>query len=192
MEKTDEELVLACRRGDEAAWEVLVRRYQRLIYAIPRRAGLDDEAAADVFQRTFAQLLNKLDALEQPSRIGAWLTTTAKRESWRMAQRDRLTVPLPTASSDEGDDEPADLRDDAPLPEEAVEQLEQQHAIRLALQAIDETCRKLLTLLFFRPEPPPYSEIAQTLGMSEGSIGPIRARCLQKLRKQLDRMQFDI
>lgn len=192
MERTDEELILACRRGEEAAWEELVRRYQRLVYAIPRRAGLDEEAAADVFQRTFTQLLNKLDVLEQPSRVGAWLVTTAKRDAWRMAQRARLTMPLPTPGGDAEDDEPADLRDDAPLPQEMIEQLERQHVVRRALQSIDEMCRRLLTLLFFQPEPPPYSEIAQTLRMSEGSIGPTRARCLQKLRKQLDKLGFDM
>lgn len=191
MERTDEELILACRRGEEAAWEELVHRYQRLVYAIPRRAGLDEEAAADVFQRTFAQLLNKLDVLEQPSRVGAWLVTTAKRDAWRMAQRARLTTPLPTPGGEWEDDEPADLRDDAPLPQEVVEQLEQQHIVRMVLQSIDEMCRRLLTLLFFQPEPPPYTEIARTLGMSEGSIGPTRARCLQKLRKQLDKLGFD-
>jgi len=61
MEPTDKQLLLACRRGEEAAWEALVRRYQRLIYAIPQRAGLDADAAAEVFQEVFITLLQKVD-----------------------------------------------------------------------------------------------------------------------------------
>ncbi|HYN88511.1 MAG TPA: hypothetical protein VER55_08265, partial [Ardenticatenaceae bacterium] len=71
MESSDEALVLACRRGDAAAWEALVRRYQRLIYTIPRRAGLDEEQAADIFQRVFEKLVAKLHEIEQPDRVKA-------------------------------------------------------------------------------------------------------------------------
>src|SRR5690242_11091622 len=83
MNLSDEALVLACRRGDEAAWETLVERFQRLIYTIARRAGLDEDAATDVFQNVFASLVERLDRIEQPDRIQAWLVTAAKRESWR-------------------------------------------------------------------------------------------------------------
>src|SRR6185369_17971886 len=83
MNLSDEALVLACRRGDETAWEALIERFQRLIYSIPRRAGLDEDAAADVFQNIFANLVERLDRIEQPDRIHAWLVTTAKRETWR-------------------------------------------------------------------------------------------------------------
>ena len=81
MAQSDEELLRACRRGDEAAWEALVRRYQRLVYAVPRRAGLDEDAAADVFQDVFATLLENVGAIEQPSRLHAWLVTTARRKT---------------------------------------------------------------------------------------------------------------
>ncbi|HWS56894.1 MAG TPA: hypothetical protein VN228_22340, partial [Pyrinomonadaceae bacterium] len=67
------------------------------------------------------------------------------------------------------------------LPDEALVQLERQHLVRAALEELDERCAKLLRLLFYRAEPPPYSEIAAALGTTEGSIGPTRARCLKKL-----------
>ncbi len=57
--------------------------------------------------------------------------------------------------------------------------------VRTALGKIGDDCRKLIELLFYQPERPAYSEIAQALKISEGSIGPTRARCLQKLRRQL-------
>ena len=73
------------------------------------------------------------------------------------------------------------LADEALLPDEALEQLEQQHLVRASLGELEERCRKLLRLLFYSPEPPPYTEIAAALGTSECSIGPTRDRCLKKL-----------
>jgi RNA polymerase sigma factor (sigma-70 family) len=181
---SDEALVLACRRGDAAGWEMLIRRYRRLVYSIPRRAGLDDDAAADVFQNVFTALVTSLDRISQPARIGAWLTTTARRETWRQRRHARL-VPLRPPGA--GDDAAAiDHPDDALAPEEALLRWEERQRVRAAVAALDERSRRLVTLLFSRAEPPPYAAIASALGVPEGSIGPTRARCLRKLRRLLD------
>lgn len=180
MEPNDEELLGACRRGDEGAWEALVRRYQRLIYTVPRRAGLDEDAASEVFQEVFTTLLENIESIEQPSRLQAWLVTTARRKTWRVIRRAANTRPF-ERSDEPGDAEMYDVPDEQPLPLEALLRLEQQHMIRTGLAQLDERCRKLLTMLFYSPEPPPYSEIAAALRTSEGSIGPTRARCLRKL-----------
>ena len=182
MGQSDEELLRACRRGDEAAWEALVRRYQRLVYAVPRRAGLDEDAAADVFQDVFATLLENVEAIEQPSRLHAWLVTTARRKTWLTIKRARRTRPI---EGDEEGDEISAIADESLLPDEALAQLEEQHLVRAALAELDERCRRLLTMLFCRADAPPYSEIASALGTSEGSIGPTRARCLKKLLGEL-------
>lgn len=188
MQRTDEQLLLDCRRGDETAWEALVHRYQRLIYAIPRRAGLDEDLAAEVFQEVFSTLLQNVERIEQPSRLHAWLVTTARRKTWRMVSRESGTQSL-SPDDDEGGAGLLDtLADRALLPDEALLQLEQQHLVRAALEELDTRCRDLLRMLFYAPEPPPYSEIAARLGTTEGSIGPTRARCLQKLLKLLDKM----
>jgi RNA polymerase sigma factor (sigma-70 family) len=183
MARSDVELVLACRSGDETAWEELLQRYQRLLYAIPMRAGLSADDAAEVFQRTCVILLEHIARIEQPERIGAWLVTTARRESWRLQRRMRVAT---TLSIDNDDDQMLDLIDSALLPEEGLMVLEQQHAIRAGLANLDERCRNLLQMLFYRDTPLSYSEIAAATGVSEGSIGPTRARCLQKLRNQLE------
>ncbi len=188
MEPSDEALILACRQGDPVAWEALIVRYQRLIYSIPCRAGLDEALSAEVFQHVFATLFEKLDRIEQPARIHAWLVTTARRETLRLIRREGAAQPL--GSSDDAEDEAGELPDRSPLPDEVVQRLEEQHAVRTALAALDERCRKLLTLLFFHPTPPPYAEIAAALGTTEGSIGPTRARCLQKLRRLLESIEF--
>src|SRR5262249_48140762 len=175
MEPTDKKLVLDCRRGDEAAWEALVHRYQRLIYAIPQRAGLTEDQAAEVFQDVFTTLLEKLHAIEQPERIHAWLVTTARRKTWRVIARERVLVRTAPVDDESGlDDSLSDLPDSAPLPDEVLARLEEEHRVRTALDAMDERCRQLLKLLYYERAPLSYTEIAARLGTPEGSIGPTR------------------
>lgn len=183
---TDEELVLACRRGEESAWEALVGRYQRLVYSIPYRAGLRDDLAGDVFGHVFVSLVEHLDRIEQPSRIGTWLVTTAKRETWRVSKANRVGQPAVGHGDPHEVDFTASLPDSSLLPEEELLRLEEQHRVRTAVSGLDDRCRSLLTMLFYDPEPPPYTTIASIMGTTEGSIGPTRARCLQKLRKLLE------
>jgi RNA polymerase sigma factor (sigma-70 family) len=178
VEPTDEALLQACRGGDASAWEALIARYQRLIYAICRQTGLNPEQSADVFQSVFTALLQQLDRIEQPALLGSWITTTARRQSWALVRRKSAM------EQSLGDDtlQANTLSDPAPLPDEIVLRQEQQHSVRIALLALDERCHTLLTLLFYRANPAPYDEIATTLGIRVGGIGPTRARCLQKLR----------
>ncbi len=176
-------LVAACRQGDATAWEILIRRYQRLIYAIPRRAGLDEDGAAEVFQRVCMALLEHLHTIERPDRLGAWLATTARRESWRQLRGRRTSAIEPLETDEERE---VTIVDPALLPDEQLERLERQHEVRLALARLDERCRALLQMLFYRPDPAPYDVVARELQIPEGSIGPTRARCLQKLRRLLE------
>lgn len=186
MTQSDVKLLQACRHGDAAAWETLVTRYQKLIYTIPRRAGLDEDDAADVFQEVFTTLFEKLDTIEQPERLHAWLVTTARRKTWRVISRRRM-LQQQSDPDEAGESEFENLPANTPLPDEILVRLEDQHRVRTCLAALDERCRNLLTLLFYRDEPPPYAEIAATLGTSEGSIGPTRARCLKKLLTLLEK-----
>jgi RNA polymerase sigma factor (sigma-70 family) len=187
--RSDEQLLAGCRRGEEGAWEALVLRYQRLIYAIPRRAGLDEDAAAEIFQEVFATLLESIETIEQPSRLQAWLVTTAKRKTWRTIGRAKALRPF-ASEEGAGEDEMYDLADEGLLPDEALTRLEEQHLVRAAVAELGERCRTLLQMLFYAAEPPPYSEIAAALGTSEGSIGPTRARCLKKLLDALKKKGF--
>jgi RNA polymerase sigma factor (sigma-70 family) len=186
MEPSDEALILACRRGEASAWETLSTRYRGLIYNVGRRAGLDKEQAADVCQNVFAILVRQLNRIEQPARIGAWLMTTARHEAWKLRQRERASGM--TVSYDEHENDA--LTDDALLPDERLLRLEEQHKVHAGVAALDERCRKLLTLLFYRHDPAPYAEVATTLGIPEGSIGPLRGRCLRKLRRILNGLEF--
>lgn len=184
-DQDDAALVLACRRGDAKSWETLVRRYKRLIYAIPRRARLGDDQADDVFQMVFSKLVENLDKIEQPDRLQAWLVTTARRETIRLINQSRRTVTL--VSDDEDAPDPVDsIADTSPLPDEVMERLQLHHRIRTSMDAIDERCRAILQWLYGDGEAPAYTEIATRLGIPEGSVGPTRARCVEKLRKQME------
>jgi RNA polymerase sigma factor (sigma-70 family) len=185
VERSDESLLDACRRGDEAAWEALVARYQRLVYGIPRRAGLDADSASDVFQTVFVRLVAALETIEQPDRLRAWLVTTAKRETFRVIRKNRAQPALLDDIAETGGATPEPVDEGLPA-DKAFEEVETRDEVRRALDSIDERCRELLGLLFFSAEPPQYAEIASRLGMPEGSIGPTRARCLRKLLLQLE------
>jgi RNA polymerase sigma factor (sigma-70 family) len=183
----DATLVARCRQGDGSAWQALVQRYQRLVYAIVRRMGDDEHAAADVFQTVFSRLLQHLPKLTEPDRLQAWIVTTAKREALLQRRRAQRTVSMHRQGEDgqaAADWEPAD---DAHGPEQQIDDLQQLHAVRLALDKLDPRCRDLLNLLFTDADlRVPYEEVARRLGVPVGSIGPTRARCLGKLRGLLD------
>ena len=192
MELSDEALVAGCRGGDEAAWEIVIERYQRLIYAIARRAGLDEQASAEVFQQTFTLLVQNLERITQPSQLQAWLVTTARRETLRTLRRERSFIAVFGSHASEGADASRVMEhipDDALLPDDALVKLEEQHRVRAAVAQLDERCRELITLLFYRQEHGQYAEIAAQLGVPEGSIGPTRARCLKKLLRALNNLK---
>lgn len=190
---SDADLFLCCREGSQPAWHALVRRFQRLVYTVPRRAGLSEAQAADVFQVAFSRLFEHIDRIDDPSRVRAWLVTTAKRETLRLLELDRRLAEPPAGSASQADGELDDdagaldqLPDPSPLPESLLDDLQQQDRLHRALAQLDERSRALLTLLFLQDEPLSYSDIAQRLQMPEGSIGPTRARCLQRLRSLLE------
>jgi RNA polymerase sigma factor (sigma-70 family) len=191
MDDTDSQLVLACRRGDQLAWERLIRRYQRLIYAIPLRAGLDEDQAAEIFQEVFTTFFQKLNDIEEPEKLQAWLVTTARRKTWRTIVKSQRQT-RPEAEAVDWANEAATVRDETPLPDERLLMLEEQHLIRTALSSLDERCQTLLRMLFYRSQPPAYTEIAAELDIPEGSVGPTRARCLDKLLRILKKLDVHV
>lgn len=183
IEQSDAELVRGCRSGEAAAWDRLVERYQRLIYAIPRRAGLTEQQCADVFQDVFVTLLEKLDEIEQPEKIRSWIVTTAKFKTWSAVRGSRGFYSPET--EEEMETEMASLPDRTPLADELLIELEQQHLIRTAIKQLDERCQKILSMIYLREAAASYAQVAAAIGVGETSISPLRARCLKKLEKVL-------
>ena len=185
LEKSDAELVKACRRGEESAWNALVDRYQRLIFAIPRRAGLTEEQAADILQEVFLTLFEKLDEIEQPDKIRSWIVTTAKFKTWGAVRSEKGFYSPET--EEEMEQEMASLPDTSPLADERLIELEQQHLIRTALQKLEDRCRTILSMIYLRDQTASYAEVAVAIGVGETSISPMRTRCLKKLAKILEK-----
>lgn len=181
MHRTDEELVKACREGDESAWEAITRRYQNLLYSIPRRAGLGKDLASDVLQEVFTTLYLKIDSIEKPEHLKSWLFTTARHKTIHLITRE--TRGRPRSISDDENDPAFDIVDKSPLADEVLIRFEREDQIEKAFDEIDERCRRLLMMLYLESDKIPYSEIAERLDIPLGSIGPTRARCLQKLLK---------
>lgn len=186
-DRTDAELLIECKNGSKKAWEALIRRFQRLIYTIPRRAGLSEEQAADVFQIVFSRAYEHLNSISQPERIQAWLVTTAKRETLAILRQSQRTVSISIHDDDEEGSKPFDIEDEALLPDETLEQLQLQRQLRAAVEQLDAKSQEFVKLVFLQEDAIPYSEIAKRLGISEGSIGPTRTRCMEKLRAIMEK-----
>ena len=179
----DAALVRRCQKGDQHAWDELVDRYQRLIYAVPRRAGLSEEQAADVFQEVFVTLLEKIDDIREPEKIRSWMVTTAKFKTWGTIRgtKDHYSP----ATDEEMDAEMAGITDTSPLADEMLIEVEEQHMIRSALKLIEERCQKILSMIYLCDPAASYAEVAAAIGVGETSISPLRTRCLKKLEKVL-------
>lgn len=179
----DAALIKRCRTGDQAAWDELVDRYQRLIITVPRRAGLSEEQAADVFQDVFLTLFEKIDEIEQPERIRSWMVTTAKFKTWAVVRGSKGLYSPET--EEEMEAEMAKLSDTSPLADDVLIELEEQHLIRTALKEMEERCRQIISMIYLRDPAATYAEVAESIGVGETSISPLRTRCLKKLEKIL-------
>lgn len=174
----------ACLSGDSAAWDALIGRYQGFIFALALRQGLSSADADDVFQDVCLKLFRHLDELRDVQRLSSWLGAIVRQEVWRRRRR-----PQPEQLNDLPAEGEILIAIQAPDPESAVLEQEQEQLVRMGLGSLSETCRSLLGLLY-GPDDVSYAEAAEQLSMPIGSIGPRRARCLDRLRKELETFGF--
>lgn len=165
------------RAGVPGAMDELVTTMTPALWHVVRAYGLERAQAEDVVQTTWMTLVQRSDAIADPQAVAAWLTTTARREAWRVARTGRPAV----AASDELLERV--LEDVGSAEEEAVARDRDQH-LWACVRRLPERCRRLLRVVAFE-ERPDYAGIARDLGMPVGSIGPTRGRCLAKLREAL-------
>jgi RNA polymerase sigma factor (sigma-70 family) len=177
---TDERLVQSCLAGEQAAWAALIRRYERLIYSIPFRYGAKPEDAADIFQNVCLELYGELPRLRKVESLRSWLITVAMRRSLKWKQsRQRYEM------DDEG--VLAEVADpEAVASPEWLAQAERAQVVREALATLTERCQSLLRQLFFEDPPRPYEEVSRSLGLAIGSMGFMRSRCLEKMRRAME------
>jgi len=181
----DDRLVAACLKGDQQAWSALIDKYKNLIFSIPMKLGLYDDAA-DIFQAVCVDLLNDLPQLREPRALPKWLMQTCYHKCLQVRYRAEKQVPL----NEENTEIASDSGDSSMLPEDMLVQLEKEQAVRNALSELSPRCEQMVRMLFFETPPRPYEDIAKELGLATGSIGFIRGRCLEKLKQQLENMGF--
>ncbi len=170
-EITDAQLVERCRAGDAAAWNELVERFSRYVYAIAVRAfRLPEHDAEDVFQEVFARTYERLDSLRDDAAIRPWIAQLTRNACIDRLRSGGREEPMP---------EPLEGAADAVL-----EQLDDALAVHEGMRAISPNCREILDRFFARDES--YRTIGEALGIPPGTIASRISRCLGKLRAQLE------
>ena len=166
------------RAGEEARMAELVRILTPILWHTARASRLDAAAAEDVLQTVWLTLVRKADTITEPLAVLQWLVVTTKREAWRVARGQARVRP-------EDLEAPGALRSEATESvEDAVLRATSDHRLWQHVEGLPERCRTLLRVIAFADRPD-YAELAQALGMPQGSIGPTRGRCLAKLRLAL-------
>jgi RNA polymerase sigma factor (sigma-70 family) len=166
------------RAGDEGQMAELLKILTPILWHTARAARLDAASAEDVLQTVWLTLVRKADTIAEPLAVLQWLVVTTKREAWRVARTQARVRPDDLDAAGVPGDEPGESVEDAVLRATSDQRL-WQHVERLP-----ERCRALLRVIAFADRPD-YAELAQALGMPQGSIGPTRGRCLAKLRLAL-------
>jgi RNA polymerase sigma factor (sigma-70 family) len=176
IELTDAQLVERCRAGEADAWNELVERFSRYVYAISVRAfGLSEADAEDVFQDVFARTFERLDSLRDDAAIRPWLaqlTRNACVDRLRSGAREELT------------EDP-----DAEEPDSPIERLDEALAVHEALRGLSGDCREILDRFFAQDES--YRSIGEALELPAGTIASRISRCLGKLRAHLEGRNVD-
>ena len=177
LERTTAELLGAAGAGDGEAWNALVERYARLVWAVARGFALSAADAADVSQTTWLRLVEHLGKVREPDHLGGWLASTARHECLRILRKSGREVV--------GFDSDIDIESGEPTPETVLLDSERDRMLWQSLGEISQRCQVLLRALAAAP-PPSYQDISAALGMPVGSIGPTRARCLDHLKRRLE------
>jgi RNA polymerase sigma factor (sigma-70 family) len=186
-DSSDERLIRLCLKGDQEAWSALIDKYKNLIYSIPIKLGMYQDAA-DIFQSVCVDLLSELPRLREHRALPKWLMQTCYHKCLHSQRASERMVELAPEGSNNGGANPSSGLEE--LPEHLLVQLEQEQILRDAILQLPQQCERMVRLLFFEIPPRPYEIVAEELGMATGSIGAIRARCLASLKKQLQKRGF--
>jgi RNA polymerase sigma factor (sigma-70 family) len=163
--------------GDPAGLDELVAAMTPVLWHVVRAYRLPETTAEDVVQTTWLALVNRRTSILDPVAVGGWLTTTARREAWRVAKAGNAATPVE-------DEELAPRLPRQRSAEDAVVQRDEGRRLWAAVDELPERCRRLLRIVAFENRPD-YRQLATDLEMPVGSIGPTRGRCLAKLRVAL-------
>jgi RNA polymerase sigma factor (sigma-70 family) len=172
------------RSGDPSAWDEILRRYGKLVYATVRSFQLQEADVLDAVQTTWLRLAENAHQIQNPERLGAWLTTTARRECLRIVSQAKRAARLTDMVADAVVDPSAE-------PERRVIDLDAARRIWAFVNELSPRQRCLLRALF-TDDPRPYAKVADITGIPVGAIGPTRRRALAQLRGRLERPQCQV
>jgi RNA polymerase sigma factor (sigma-70 family) len=171
VDLTDAQLVARCRSGDQDAWQELVERFSRYVYAITVQAfKLPVHDAEDVFQEVFARAYQHLHKLRDDQAIRPWLAQLTRR----------LCIDRLRATAHELPEEDVE----APEADDTISRLDDALAVHEALAILPDNCRDILDRFFARDES--YRAIGEALDIPSGTIASRISRCLAKLRLELE------
>jgi RNA polymerase sigma factor (sigma-70 family) len=180
ISQRDDYLVRECIKGNEEAWSTLIDKYKNLIFSIPIKYGFSTHDADEIFQEVCLALITDLPRLRKPQALPAWLIqTTSHRCFHRKREQGRYIETEP--------DEALSL---TPTAENILHEVEREQMLRDALLELPSRCFDLVRMLFFQEPSIPYQQVAKNLNVAEGSIGFIRMRCLERLRRLLEKRGF--
>lgn len=170
-------LVARVGEGDQEAWNEIIERYAPLVWSICQRYKLDRQDIDDVGQSVWLLLVEHIGSLREAAALPGWLATTTRHECLRVLRAGQRQDHAGLPPEEQMPSDP-----DAATAEQELIEAERNAALRAALAGLPDRCRRLLTMLISDP-PPAYAQISAALGIAVGSIGPIRARCLERLRR---------
>ncbi|MFJ1968068.1 RNA polymerase sigma factor [Streptomyces sp. NPDC087903] len=178
-------LVQSAVDGDAAAWKALVEGLSPLVWSVVRAHRLSDADGHEVYQTVWFRFAQHLGRIREPQKAGSWLASTARHECLKVLKSLRRLTPtddphlLDRISEDRT---PEEFLIDS---EEAAAETERIRHLWQEFGELGDRCRQLLRILMASP-PPSYQEVSAALGIAVGSIGPLRQRCLRRLRARLD------
>jgi RNA polymerase sigma factor (sigma-70 family) len=180
---TDARLVRECVGGSEEAWRALISKYKNLIFSIPLKYGFSTGDSRDIFQAVCLDLLSELPKLREVKALPKWIMQVTAHKCFHRKHQQQRTDVLDPASKEFEQSTPS-------RSEDILREAEDEQNLRQAMAELSPRCKQLVHMLFYDEPARPYQEIAETLGMAVGSIGFIRQRCLERLRKRLLEVGF--
>jgi len=155
------------------------------VYAVIRRCGIGGDEAADLFQEVWVAAWDGLSSLRDERVLAGWLATIAARQARRALRRRIHSI---VEDGERFENEALVAADPDPTPDLLALELEQSESIKAAVAQLSDRDREIVYAFFYDPAAPSYAQIAQRLGVSPETVGPLRTRCLRRLRAALDNL----
>jgi RNA polymerase sigma-70 factor (ECF subfamily) len=179
----DDQLVVRSQRGDRAAFEQLVRRTARLVYARQYLETRDAHRAEDLSQETFLLAWRSIGQLTDPGGFRAWLLTIARSAATDAYRRDSRKKRAAGGQREDFAQAADAVADASPSPQESAEREESRRRVTGALKSLPEEYGLPLTLRYIAGAD--YETIGRQLGLSNGSLRGLLSRGMARLREKL-------